>query len=915
MKYLNKNLTIVAVLGLLLSSACENLYEDKSHHVGDNITLRPQLFAMFDTSTRTYLDEGLQYWHGDDRLSVFAGDTANAEYLFAGEAGSRSGVFTPADEAVAASAESLECIYALYPYQAEASISSSGVVVAQFAAEQEYAPKSFGQGANLMVAVTESLSDNQLKFKNVGGYLRLHIYGDATLRSIELSGNSGEFIAGETSITAGYNQLPESTLSNATGKSITLDCGEGVTLGTTANSATEFWFVLPAMRFDNGITLSLIDADGRKAQLSTKNAITISRNTVQPMAAIEVVFAEIPTSNELWYTTTSGSQLSLSASKFNCAIKSHTKVDGKWVVTFDGTLTELYTEAFDSQASLQSITLPDSVERIGDYAFYNCTSLTSIRLPESLTHIGKWAFRYCEAIDELTLLTAPQSFGSAPFEYSAIGHLTVGCNLEGTTLDNGALDSDPLFYGAAIEHITFTSDVDYIGGYSFVFNSSLESVEIAYGVTSIGDGAFMDCDSLTSVTFPASITSIGESVLSGCGSLVSVTSLAELPPTLGSNAFPKGTQVRVYDYAVTAYQEDEEWSNYILSNLAGERYTSTDYSEHGKVTTLQSASEGNGIDIVFMGDGYSDRQIAAGIYDEHIERAVEHFFSEEPYTTFRELFNIYKVNVVSREEGYSVQGAASKTALKCYIDDTGLVCGENYSAYWFAQEAIGDDEQRNDEVLVVVIMNSNEYGGTCYMSSPLTMPDDKFANGKAVAYFPLCGDDTYFRRLILHEAAGHGFAKLGDEYFYSGNAHITNHDYYLSQDLVETFGWYRNVDFALEGELTAETVKWRHFLADERYAYDGLGVFKGALTYPSGAYRPTDYSIMRSNEGGFNAPSREAIYLRIHKLAYGTSWQYNYEDFVAYDAKNRKTSASATLSSSMVYRSVPMPHEPVVVHE
>ena len=55
----------------------------------------------------------------------------------------------------------------------------------------------------------------------------------------------------------------------------------------------------------------------------------------------------------------------------------------------------------------------------------------------------------------------------------------------------------------------------------------------------------------------------------------------------------------------------------------------------------------------------------------------------------------------------------------------------------------------------------------------------------------------------------------------------------------------------------------------------------------TGMYRPTEDSMMNSNKGKFNAPSREAIYYRIHKLAYGASWKYDYETFVSWDAKNR----------------------------
>ncbi len=56
-------------------------------------------------------------------------------------------------------------------------------------------------------------------------------------------------------------------------------------------------------------------------------------------------------------------------------------------------------------------------------------------------------------------------------------------------------------------------------------------------------------------------------------------------------------------------------------------------------------------------------------------------------------------------------------------------------------------------------------------------------------------------------------------------------------------------------------------------------------------YRPTDYSIMRYNVGGYNAPSREAIYKRIMKLSEGSGWEYDYETFVAYDAVNRSNAS------------------------
>lgn len=87
----------------------------------------------------------------------------------------------------------------------------------------------------------------------------------------------------------------------------------------------------------------------------------------------------------------------------------------------------------------------------------------------------------------------------------------------------------------------------------------------------------------------------------------------------------------------------------------------------------------------------------------------------------------------------------------------------------------------------------------------------------------------------------------------------------------------------------------------------------GGATYWTGVWRSTENSIMRYNTGGFNAPSREAIYYRIHKLAYGESWNYDYEDFAAYDAVNRKASAGISFSTPIVPKNFVPLAPPVVV--
>ena len=331
-------------------------------------------------------------------------------------------------------------------------------------------------------------------------------------------------------------------------------------------------------------------------------------------------------------------------------------------------------------------------------------------------------------------------------------------------------------------------------------------------------------------------------------------------------------------------------------------YTSTDYSKDGMVTTLQTASVGEGIDIVLMGDAYSDRQIADGTYAKDMEFIYNNLFTEEPYNSFKDYFNVHYVNVVSATESYEY----GYTALDGYFGGGTLVGGNDNAVFTYAQKAISAEQM--DEALIIVAMNSDNYAGTCYMYHPESSSD--YGNGISVSYFPKGGDAETFAALLHHEALGHGFAKLADEYAYEDMGAVPNDYVSQIQSQQTDWGWWKNVDFTSD----TSAIRWNYFINDSRYQYDGLGAFEGGLTYWNGVWRPTENSIMRYNTGGFNAPSREAIYHRIHKLAYGDDWQYNYEDFVKYDEINRKTTpASSSVKSIQGIQKEYKPlHAPIV---
>ena len=246
--------------------------------------------------TRLYVqdeDGVLQlHWTALDEISIFF-STYNEQFIFQGNTADTGGRFDPA------SSESLgnsfttgfeiDRYYAVYPY-AEATSLSGSVLNYEFPATQAYAPDSFGLGASVMVAVTSGPGDRHLTFKTVTGFLKLKIYGGATIQSIVLRGNDGQILSGPAAITAPYGDVP-STVMTGDGTSITLTC-PGVTTGATKDEATAFWIALPPTDFPNGFTVEITDTKGRVMTKSKGSAVSVRRNHMVPMAAFEFAGVE-----------------------------------------------------------------------------------------------------------------------------------------------------------------------------------------------------------------------------------------------------------------------------------------------------------------------------------------------------------------------------------------------------------------------------------------------------------------------------------------------------------------------------------------------------------------------------------------------------------------------------------------------
>lgn len=672
----------------------------------------------------------------------------------------------------------------------------------------------------------------------------------------------------------------------------------------------------------------------------------------------------IPDSNAMWYSSSDGNIVKpYDTSKFGVSVISNTYSEERnmGIIKFSGNLTTIGDNAFRGATTLTSVSLPETVTTIGDYAFYGC-GLTEITIPAKCWGIGDYAFYGCSAMTKVDLgdvkiigsyafkdcsLTSvyipehAESFGVLPFKCSTLQEFT-GPNIKG--------DGRSLYLGRALVQLadasckgmksyTVPSDVLTICEGAFQGYSNLRNVTISEGVQNIQANAFDGCSNLTKVILPSTLSLICNRAFANCSSLKSLYfNSAEAPMSIYNSGekwelCSNRTVIRVAKGSLATYTNQYCWMDYNVVEFEPGDYSHDDVPSggddgdddggndggddgggddvgggsdngygvvNGAVATLQRASEGRGIDIIIMGDGYTASQIASGKYRRDLSTAIEALFSEEPYTSFRHLFNVYEVTVVSPNAGYG----NGDTALEGFFGDGTLVGGNHDIVAAYAELAV--EPIRIHESLIIVIMNRAYYAGTCYMFNPIRTTD--YGTGASMAYFPLGTDDEMFSQIVLHEAGGHGFAKLADEYAYESMGRIPAEEVIAGKAMYEDWGWMKNVDYTSNTAL----VRWSKFINDTRYYFEGLGAYEGGDTYWKGVWRPTYNSIMRDNTGGFNAPSREAIYYRIHKLAYGNSWRYSYENFVAWDSRNRRFSAPASHQSDSSTTFVPL-HPPVVV--
>ena len=244
-------------------------------------------------------------------------------------------------------------------------------------------------------------------------------------------------------------------------------------------------------------------------------------------------------------------------------------------ITLPNTITKIGANAFYGCTSLKSVETETGISEIGTYAFYNCTSLTSFSFPSSIVLVGDYAFANCTNLSYVLIssyfnnidsVTNRNVFTNCPL-LKTLGAFNSGSNVE---LKDVIRIPDSLFFGStSLETVNIPDGIKEIGFQSFCVAESIktltipssvvtidyqayagctliETIVLSVGVKTLGAGAFVSCSSLKTLVIPNTVTSIGNSCFRLCSSLKRVI-IPNSVTSIGNGAF-SGCEALEYIY-------------------------------------------------------------------------------------------------------------------------------------------------------------------------------------------------------------------------------------------------------------------------------------------------------------------------------------------------------------------------------
>lgn len=508
--------------------------------------------------------------------------------------------------------------------------------------------------------------------------------------------------------------------------------------------------------------------------------------------------------------------------------------------------------------TLKSFIMPSTVQSIGAEAFYGCTNLEEIDFPSALTSIGNYAYSGCSKITTLTIPATVTSIGGYAFSNCPLLDYVKSLIINPFEINNVFLDinanADLEIPAGKLSQYESTTG----WGYTFfkrIYETGTDpNASVALSTTSLKAIGKASAGSVTvTSSSPWIVYSRPDWITTSVnGASGNATVNLNFAANTASGASVRTGRV-IFKVSSSGNKDTLEVTQYT------NKYGDKDYE------TRQTHTVGSGIKVVFVADGFILDEIVSGEYDQVMDQAITHFFDIEPYTTYRNYFDVYVVYAYSQESGCSNLLTTKNTALSVKYTGAGSstsMSADNDACFDYCEAVPGVDLKKT---LIAVVPNSTRYGGTCWM----------WSSGEAIALCPM-SSSSYpydFRGVVQHEAGGHGFGGLADEYVNYDTETIPA-DEKLSAQSWQANGFFGNVDFTND----LATIRWKHFIGLTNYTY--VGAYEGAYYYGRGVWRPENSSCMITNIRYFNAPSREQIVKRIMSRSGGT---YSFSNFQAND--------------------------------
>ena len=522
---------------------------------------------------------------------------------------------------------------------------------------------------------------------------------------------------------------------------------------------------------------------------------------------------------------------------------------------------------------------PDGLLEIGDEAFLGCWRLMgTLEFPESLVSLGEAAFGGCRTLEGIVLPSELGLLKAGAFS-GCYGLNKIVCkSLEPPTI------FDSTFSGVAKDNFAVEVPEQSINRYQSDAKWGEFKRIVAHHDFTISRRLMRTLNAEHSrkliLRAPAehawSIESQPEWVTvtpsNGVGKVEVTVTVDEMA------AAEAGTfEINVGTYNSPKYETHKGRAGEVVFLLNDKDYRATlkveqyDYEYgDGDVLVNQTATEGNGVNIVFMGDCFDARDIAKGSYLSGVEEAIGYYFGIEPYKTYKPYFNIYTIFGMSNDSGMGTVDTIRDAKFGSQYSLNGI-SPDHATTYEYAMKAESVNENNLGETLVVLIENTTDYGGICYM----------WGDGSAIACCPM-SRDAYpydFRGIVQHEAGGHGFGKLADEYIYH-NAFIQSCDCPCCDHLPgfhssKALGWYRN----LESVGDMDKVGWSHLIFNPKYS-NIVDVYEGGYFHSRGIFRSEPNSCMNNNIPYYSAISRQEMVERIMRYA---GKEFSLEEFYSKD--------------------------------